>query len=128
MKNLLKNLLIFSIFGLTYGLIEILWRGYTHPSMIIVGGICGLIVGLLNEKNKKMDVLQQMIIGMVVVTIFEFISGYILNIKLGLGIWDYSNMKYNFMGQMCPQFSMVWFFLSYAVIYIDDFLRFIFDN
>lgn len=128
MKNLLKNLLIFSIFGLTYGLIEILWRGYTHPSMIIVGGICGLIVGLLNEKNKKMDVLQQMIIGMIVVTIFEFISGYILNIKLGLGIWDYSNMKYNLMGQICPQFSMAWFFLSYAVIYIDDFLRFIFDN
>lgn len=128
MKNLLKNLLIFSIFGLTYGLIEILWRGYTHPSMIIVGGICGLIVGLLNENNKKMDVLQQMIIGMIVVTIFEFISGYILNIKLGLGIWDYSNMKYNFMGQVCPQFSTAWFFLSYVVIYVDDFLRFIFDN
>ena len=122
MKKFLKNLLIFSIFGLTYGLIEILWRGYTHPSMLIVGGICGLIVGLINEKWNY-SVLSQMVIGMVAVTVIEFVSGYVLNIKLGLGIWDYSNMKYNFMGQICPQFSMIWFFLSYAIIYIDDYIR-----
>ena len=117
-----RNLLIFVIFGLAYGLIEILWRGYTSLSMIIVGGICGLIVGLINEKFNY-SVLSQMVIGMVIVTVIEFVSGYVLNIKLGLGIWDYSNMKYNFMGQICPQFSMAWFFLSYAIIYIDDYIR-----
>ena len=117
-----RNLLIFVIFGLAYGLIEILWRGYTSLSMIIVGGICGLIVGLINEKFNY-SVLSQMVIGMVIVTVIEFVSGYVLNIKLGLEIWDYSNMKYNFMGQICPQFSMAWFFLSYAIIYIDDYIR-----
>ena len=116
------NLLIFVIFGLAYGLIEILWRGYTSFSMIIVGGICGLIVGLINEKFNY-SVLSQMVIGMVIVTVIEFVSGYVLNIKLGLEIWDYSNMKYNFMGQICPQFSMAWFFLSYVIIYIDDYIR-----
>lgn len=124
----LKNLLIFSIFGLTYCLIEIVWRGYTHPSMLIVGGICGLIIGLLNEKNKKINVLQQMIIGMVIVTILEFISGCILNLYLGLNVWDYSNIPYNFMGQICPQFSIIWFILSYIVIRVDDLLRDIIDN
>ena len=117
-----RNATIFIIFGLIYGLLEILWRGYTSLSMIIVGGICGLIVGLINEKFNY-SVLSQMVIGMVIVTVIEFVSGYVLNIKLGLGIWDYSNMKYNFMGQICPQFSMVWFFLSYAIIYIDDYIR-----
>ena len=117
-----RNAAIFIIFGLIYGLLEILWRCYTYPSMIIVGGICGLIVGLINEKFNY-SVLSQMVIGMVAVTVIEFVSGYILNIKLGLGVWDYSNMKYNFMGQICPQFSMVWFFLSYAIIYIDDYIR-----
>lgn len=119
----LKNLLIFSIFGLTYGLIEILWRGYTHPSMVIVGGICGLLIGLLNEKNKKMNLLQQMLIGMVIVTVLEFVSGVVLNLLLGLNVWDYSNMRFNLLGQVCPQFCIVWFFLSYFVIRIDDFLR-----
>ena len=117
-----RNATIFIIFGLIYGLLEILWRGYTSLSMIIVGGICGLIVGLINEKFNY-SVLSQMVIGMVAVTVIEFVSGYVLNIKLGLGIWDYSNMKYNFMGQICPQFSMAWFFLSYAIIYIDDYIR-----
>ena len=117
-----RNATIFIIFGLIYGLLEILWRGYTSLSMIIVGGICGLIVGLINEKFNY-SVLSQMVIGMVIVTVIEFVSGYVLNIKLGLGIWDYSNMKYNFMGQICPQFSMAWFFLSYAIIYIDDYIR-----
>ena len=119
----LKNLLIFSILGLTYGLIEILWRGYTHPSMVIVGGICGLLIGLLNEKNKKMNLLLQMVEGMVIVTVLEFVSGIILNLYLGLNVWDYSNMRFNLLGQVCPQFCIVWFFLSYFVIRIDDLLR-----
>ena len=123
MKKLLKNLLIFSIFGLTYGLIEILWRGYTHPSMVIVGGICGLLIGLLNEKNKKKNLLLQMVEGMVIVTVLEFVSGIILNLCLGLNVWDYSNMRFNLLGQVCPQFCIAWFFLSYFVIRIDDFLR-----
>ena len=119
----LKNLLIFSIFGLTYGLIEILWRGYTHPSMVIVGGSCGLLIGLLNEKNKKMNLLLQMVEGMVIVTVLEFVSGIILNLCLGLNVWDYSNMRFNLLGQVCPQFCIAWFFLSYFVIRIDDLLR-----
>lgn len=119
----LKNLLIFSIFGLTYGLIEILWRGYTHPSMVIVGGICGLLIGLLNEKNKKKNLLLQMVEGMVIVTVLEFVSGIILNLCLGLNVWDYSNMRFNLLGQVCPQFCIAWFFLSYFVIRIDDLLR-----
>ena len=119
----LKNLLIFSIFGLTYGLIEILWRGYTHPSMVIVGGICGLLIGLLNERNKKMNLLLQMVEGMVIVTALEFVSGIILNLCLGLNVWNYSNMRFNLLGQVCPQFCIAWFFLSYFVIRIDDFLR-----
>ena len=119
----LQNLLIFSIFGLTYGLIEILWRGYTHPSMVIVGGICGLLIGLLNEKNKKMNLLLQMVEGMVIVTVLEFVSGIVLNLCLGLNVWDYSNMRFNLLGQVCPQFCIAWFFLSYFVIRIDDFLR-----
>ena len=123
MKKLLNNLLIFSIFGLTYGLIEILWRGYTHPSMVIVGGICGLLIGLLNEKNKKMNLLLQMVEGMVIVTVLEFVSGIVINLYLGLNVWDYSNMKFNLLGQVCPQFCIAWFFLSYFVIRIDDLLR-----
>lgn len=119
----IKNSIIFFTFGSIYYLIEILFRGYSFPSMFIVGGLCGLLIGLINEKSPKMPMLMQMILGAIIVTIIEFLVGYILNIILELNIWDYSNLPYNFMGQICLQFSCCWFVLSYFVIKLDDFLR-----
>ena len=121
---MIKNLIIFFIFGSIYYLIEILFRGYSFPSMFIVGGLCGLLIGLINEKSPKMPMLIQMMLGAIIVTLIEFLVGYILNIILGLNIWDYSNLPCNFMGQICLQFSCCWFVLSYFVIKLDDFLRF----
>lgn len=118
-----KNAVIFLIFGSLYCLIEILFRGYTYPSMLIVGGVCGLLVGLINEYTPKMNLILQMLLGTVIVTFIEFVAGYILNIILELNIWDYSNLPYNLMGQICLQFSFCWFILSYFVIKLDDFLR-----
>lgn len=119
----LKDLAIFSIFGIAYSIIEILWRGYTHPSMILVGGLCGLLIGLLNERNKKANIIKQMVMSMAIVTLFEFIFGCFLNLYMNLNVWDYSDMKFNILGQICPQFAIAWFFLSYAVIKLDDILR-----
>ena len=48
-NNTIKDIILFVIFGLLYCGLEILWRGYTHPSMFVVGGICCLLVGLINE-------------------------------------------------------------------------------
>ena len=118
-----KNTVIFLIFGFLYCLIEILFRGYTHPSMLVVGGFCGLLIGLINDYSPSMNLILQMLLGTIIVTIVEFITGYILNITLGLNIWDYSNLPYNVMGQICLQFSCCWFILSYFVIKLDDFLR-----
>lgn len=54
----------------------------------------------------------------------EFIWGYFLNIKLGLNLWDYSNLWGNFKGQICPLFSVCWFFLSGIGIILDDYLKY----
>lgn len=118
-----KNLLIFVLFGLAYGLIEILWRGYTHPSMFVVGGSCGLFIGLINEYTPKMPMIKQMLLGTIIVLVMEFISGCILNLWLELNVWNYSNLPFNILGQVCPQFAFIWFLLSYVVIKLDDYLR-----
>ena len=44
---LLFNLLIG---GSIYYLLEILYRGYSHDSMFIVGGLCFVGIGLVNER------------------------------------------------------------------------------
>ena len=122
-RFLIKEFVLFTVFGFTYSIIEIFFRGYTFNSMFIVGGLCGVLIGLINDKTPQMPLIYQCLIGSLIVTSMELICGYILNIKLGLGIWDYSNQPYNFMGQICPMFSLAWFFLSIPAIYLDDFLK-----
>ena len=123
-KNfVLKEFIIFVIFGLMYVTIELLYRGHTHYSMFIVGGICGVLIGLINDNTPDMPLLPQCVLGAVIITIIELLTGLFLNIYLGLNVWDYSNQPFNFMGQICPQFCIIWCILSILVIRIDDWLK-----
>ena len=123
-KNfVLKEFIIFIIFGLMYITIELLYRGHTHYSMFIVGGICGVLIGLINDKTPDMPLLPQCVLGAVIITIIELLTGLFLNVYLGLNVWDYSNQPFNFMGQICPQFCIIWCILSILVIRIDDWLK-----
>ena len=123
-KNfVLKEFIIFIIFGLMYITIELLYRGHTHYSMFIVGGICGVLIGLINDNTPDMPLLPQCVLGAVIITVIELLTGLFLNVYLGLNIWDYSNQPFNFMGQICPQFCIIWCILSILVIRIDDWLK-----
>ena len=43
---------------------------------------------------------------------------------MSLNIWDYSDLPFNLMGQICLLFSVFWFFLSIIAIWLDDYLRY----
>ena len=106
--NFFKYLLIWEIGGITYYTVEILFRGYSHESMFILGGLCLVFIGLLNEIfSFNMYFELQVIIGDIIVVGLEFVTGLIVNIWLGLGVWDYSNMPFNFMGQVCLLFALL---------------------
>ena len=121
----IKNILLLVVGGAVYCGVELLFRGFTHWSMGIVGGLCFWICGQINE-GFSMDMLvwEQMAISAVLITMTEFISGCILNLCLGLAIWDYSNIPLNLLGQICLPFSMAWFILSLPAIVLDDYLRY----
>lgn len=118
-----KETIIFVIFGFLYICLELLYRGRTHISMFFVGGLCGVLIGLINDNTPDMPLFYQCILGTTIVTLIEFISGCYLNIYLGLGVWDYSHVPFNFLGQVCLPFSIIWMLLSIPVIYLDDYLK-----
>lgn len=102
MGGFLKYLFLFSFGGIVYILIELLWRGYSHWSMFVLGGACFLLLGLINEKYTwDIPLFIQMLIGSFIITIMEFIAGCILNLWLGLNVWSYADMPYNILGQIC---------------------------
>lgn len=125
MKLMSKYLLLFSVGAFLYLWTEILYRGHTHWTMGVLGGLCFIAVGLINEfLSWDTPLWIQGIVGSGIITILEFISGCILNIWLGLGIWDYSQMPFNVCGQICLPFSIAWVVLSLFAIILDDWLRY----
>lgn len=124
-RHVLKEIILAIIGGLIYILIELIWRGQTHISMFILGGICFVAIGLINELfSWELGLVWQSVIGAVIVTVLEFITGLVVNIWLGLGVWDYSNMPFNLLGQICLPFAFAWVALSAIAIVLDDYLRY----
>lgn len=125
MSNSFKELILFILGGISYFIIEILWRGYSHPSMFILGGICFVLIGFINEYfSFEMVLWKQQLTSTGIITTLEFIFGVILNLVLDLNIWDYSDLPFNLLGQVCLQYSVAWFFLSVLAIILDDYLRY----
>lgn len=120
----LKHLILFVIGGVAYVCIELLARGFSHWTMFMVGGLCFFLVGAINEVTPKMALIKQMALSCVIITAIEFLSGCILNIGLGLDIWDYSDEFGNLFGQICLKHSCYWFLLSLVGIVLDDYIRY----
>lgn len=128
-KILFKYLFLLCIGGSIYYLIEVLYRGYSHYTMFIVGGICFVLIGLLNEgMSWDLCIEKQVGLGLAAVLIVEFISGCILNLWLGLHIWDYSKLPFNILGQVCLPFALLWIPLVTVAILLDDSIRYTFFN
>lgn len=102
---------IYAIGCIGYMFIEILWRGYTHWTMGIVGGICFSIIYILEIKlvNTKLSI--KAFYSALCVVIIELITGIIVNICFRLSVWDYSDMKFNILGQISLIYSVLWYFL-----------------
>ncbi|MCD7728178.1 MAG: putative ABC transporter permease [Ruminococcus sp.] len=119
----LKSFTIFCIGAFGYGIIEIFFRGYTHITMGVLGGICLLFMSILNYfyTSFRSLVVCALISG-VFITVMEGAMGYFLNLLLGLDIWDYSTAPLNVNGQICLPFSIAWVVLSLVVMPLERFL------
>ena len=106
-----------------YTIIELLFRGHSHPSMFILGGLCFILIGGINKLFPDMSLLLQMGISAAIITVLEFICGCIVNLWLLMDVWNYEEQPFNILGQVCLIFTVAWFFLSLVGIVADDFLR-----
>ncbi len=113
----------FAAGAVIYTFLEIIWRGYTHPSMTLAGGICLMLTymwsGLLSGSPAPLKWLA----GAATITAVEFIIGCVVNIGMRQHVWDYSSFKFNIMGQVCLAYFVMWYFLSIPAFYICDKIR-----
>ena len=122
MKNIRKCTLLFTIGGVLYAGIEILWRGRTHFSMVIAGGVCFVIFEGITRWLRGKSLILQSLIAALSVTFVELIFGVIFNLGLGMKVWDYSREPFNFLGQICLLYSFLWFVLALVALPFSAYL------
>lgn len=115
-NSIYTEILIFILGGAAYGLLETLFRGYTHWTMVLTGGACVLTLYLLSGWLLSMNLVLSAMAGAVIITIYEFCVGVIVNLRLGWDVWDYSSLPGNILGQICPTFTLAWFMLCFAFL------------
>ena len=120
-----KYFILGIIGGAVYVLLEMLWRGYSHWTMFLLGAVCFILIGIVNEVFEwDTPLLLQMLFGCAIITALEFITGCIVNLWLGWDVWDYSQYKFNVLGQISLRSSVGWYFLSLVGIVLDDYIRY----
>ena len=120
--RLWKEAVIFYLGGMFYCAVELLWRGWTHGSMFLLGAVCFYIVGGL-DRYFHLPVVVHMALGALIVTFFEFWTGILVNQILHMHVWDYSDVPMNLMGQVCLPFTLLWFVLCGIGILTENGLR-----
>ena len=123
-KSTAKTVLLCLVGGLLYCLLEVLWKGSTHWSMFLLAALLSLPLDQINERLQwETPLWFQAFAGGAVITLAELSAGLILNRYFGLGVWDYSKLPGNILGQISPQYSALWVLLAFFAIVLFDYLR-----
>lgn len=124
----MKMIRVLSLFLLGAGgycTIELLWRKRTHWSMGLAGGLCLALLHQMNRLLCRQSWALRCAAGSAIITAVEFLTGCIVNLKLGLKVWDYRDMPLNCKGQVCALYSFLWFLLCIPVLRLSSLLHFL---
>ena len=98
-----------------YGVVELLFRGSTHWTMPVLGGLCMCIIYYLANYQRS-SFPQKAVCSACTITVLELLCGLMINKVLGWNVWDYSAFSMNFLGQICLRFSIYWLLLSLPLL------------
>ena len=119
----MKYSLAFAVGAFAYTFIEILWRGHTHWTMTLTGGVCLALIYMWNDVLPSVPILLKCAVGAITITAVEFAVGFTVNILFKQNVWDYSGVRFNLLGQICLTFSLMWYVLSLPAFWVCDAIK-----
>ena len=124
-----EELLLAAAGGRLYYCVELLYRGFSHPSMFLLGGICLCWIDFVEKHMGSLWTRgMRMLVSGLGITVFEFICGCIVNLWLGLDVWDYSDLHVQFLGQVSLLFFLFWCVMSLPGSIFCKSFRYVFFN
>ncbi|MBQ7848328.1 MAG: hypothetical protein IJ343_01215 [Clostridia bacterium] len=106
----------FSLGAAGYPLLELLWRGRTHASMALAGGLSMMLIRRIGRIRCSL-LLRTLLCG-AGITAVELGCGLVWNRRHC--VWDYRRMPLNLHGQICLPYSLMWCALSAGVLAVMD--------
>lgn len=113
-----KAAVLFYLGGGAYMTLELLWRGRSHGSMFLLGGLCFSLLGPLYRRLPRVPLAIKQMLGAGLVTALELFTGLLVNREYA--VWDYRNMPFNFHGQICLNYSLLWMPLTLFGMWLND--------
>lgn len=86
-------------------------RGFLNGPIVPIYGAGATVVYMFLSGIPDEPVLI-FVIGMLVATVLEYLTSYVMEKLFHAKWWDYSNYKYHFQGRICLLASLLWGFLS----------------
>ena len=86
--------------------------------MFLAGGSCFLLLGKLNTVRPRLSLPLRGIVGAGIITMIELLAGLLFN--RDYQVWDYRNLPYNYHGQICLRFFLLWIPLSLFAMYLYE--------
>ena len=125
MKKLSEYLFLWAVGGSLYYGFELFFRGYSHWSMFVLGGICFVFFDIQGKMLKWQDPMWRQVLRCVVfVTSMEFITGIIVNKWCHLNVWDYTGLPFHIFGQICLPFMIIFSGLCTIGIVLSGYLSY----
>ena len=121
LKNISEYLVLWAVGGCIYYGIEVLFRGFSHISMFMLGGLCMQFFTWQGRLTEWQDALPRQITRCTIFVVsMEFITGIIVNKWYHLAVWDYSDMPLQLWGQICLPFALIFSFYVLWVSFCPD--------
>lgn len=107
--------------GVGYCLLEMVWRGRTHWSMALAGGVCFAAEHAINRQFAHAPLWRRCLMGAAVITAVELAAGRLFNRRYQ--VWDYRGRRGNLDGQICLAYSGLWFLLCVPLCSVSGAIR-----
>ena len=116
--EILQKTALFMAGGGGYVGLELLWRGRSHYSMFLAGGLCFLLLGKLGKIRPRLPLALRCLVGAGIITFVELGAGLLAN--RDYRVWDYRQMPWNFHGQICLVYSLLWIPVSLFAMWLYE--------
>jgi uncharacterized membrane protein len=90
-------------------------RGFLYGPLCPIYG-CGAVLLIAFLDKPTYNLAYVFLGGVIIGTVIELITGYIMELAFYTKWWDYSHEKYNIKGYVCLKFSLFWGVLAIILI------------